>query len=621
MRRLLLVVLVAGCGDPPPVTAMFEPDPPADDFYALPFPNDVWRRGDGTLDLARLPTNSLIVDTYRAAAEQLDGFGTNQAIYARFEGALDPDSVPDPEASIAPGAAVYLVDVDPDSPARGQRIPIAARFRSSGTQTLRGDHLVARPFPGFGLADGTTYALVITRRLRGAGGGAVLPAPAFEDLLAGRGPAVAAYAPLLDWLDEPGDDERADVVSAAVFTTQRATAIMPAIRRAVFTAPAPIPTEVTSLVENMRFEIFTGSYEQVNLQVGEPPYRNAPDGEIRIAPDGEAVVQRMETMRFGLTVPAGPTPPTGFPIAIYSHGTGGDYLSFVQDGTADVLARRGIAVISTDQVLHGPRNPGGDPEIDFFNFANPYAMRDNILQGAADAWSQLRLVGNLEIPDDDRTIRFDPARVFFFGHSQGGVTGPGFVAFEPTLAGAVFSATGGVLYLSLIYKTAPVDVSMLTQTFVRDEPIDEDNPSLALFQMWAERADGGNYAPLIARTPPIGSDGAPLPARNVFQTEGFVDTYTPNPAIEAFAVALGGDVVRTPHTRELAGMALRGREVKSPPFASNLGGATVALAQYDQRPGSDGHFVVFDIPAASRQAVEFLATLAETGTATIVAPN
>ncbi len=81
-------------------------------------------------------------------------------------------------------------------------------------------------------------------------------------------------------------------------------------------------------------------------------------------------------------------------------------------------------MISTDQVLHGPRNPAGDPQIDFFNISNPYAMRDNSLQGAADAWSQLRLAAALAIPDAHGTIRFDPDRVFFFGHSQGARPAP-----------------------------------------------------------------------------------------------------------------------------------------------------------------------------------------------------
>jgi hypothetical protein len=590
---------------------------PGDDFYALPFPNDLRRHSDGALDLSEFPTNGLIVETYRAAAERLDGFGLNQAIYARFDGGLDPDTLPTPEASVGERAAVYLVDVDPESPARGERTPIAVKFRSAATPTLGADHLVARPWPGFGLLDATTYALVVTRRVHGTNGEAVEPAAAFRDLLADRGDAHArdVYAPLLDWLDEPGGDDRGDVVSAAVFTTQRATAIAPAIRRGVFATRAPVAANVMPgpLPE---FALFTGDYTAPNFQTGEVPYRNAPNGEIQVGADGAAIVQRMEPMRFALAVPLGPTPAGGWPFAIYQHGTGGDYQTFVEDGTAYTLSKQGIAVISTDQVLHATRNPGGDEQIDFFNVANPYAMRDNSLQGAADAWSLMRLAIGLAIPDGGRTIRLNPAKVFFFGHSQGGSTGPGFVAFEPSLSGAVLSGTAGLLSLSLLYKTKPLDVAMLLQTFLRDDPVDEDNPSLAICQMWFERSDGVNYAPLMVRRPPAG-----FAPRNIFQTEGFTDTYTPNPAIEAMATAIGGDLVRLPDERDVRGLtALRGRTVLDAPISRNAGEATAVLAQYQQRAGSDGHYVVFDIATANRQASEFLGTLARTGTATVIAP-
>jgi hypothetical protein len=138
--------------------------------------------------------------------------------------------------------------------------------------------------------------------------------------------------------------------------------------------------------------------------------------------------------------------------------------------------------------------------------------------------------------------------------------------------------------------------------------------------MWAERADGANYAPFMTRFPQI-VDGVQLAPRNVFQTEGFTDTFTPNPSIEAFATALGGDIVMTADVADVPGLELRGRMVKTPPFDNNIGTATAALAQYRQAAGSDGHFVVFDIPNAERQAAEFLGTLARTGTATVVAPN
>jgi hypothetical protein len=622
------MALLVGCADD--VTAYFAVpgSTTGDDFYALPFPNDMWRHDDGSLDLSQFPTNSVIANTVREIAQRdLDGFGLNAAIYARFSGGLDPNSLPTPAESMEEGASVYLIDVDPDSPDRGTRTPIVATFRPEGTQTIGPNRLVARPFPGFPLADGTTYALVITKRLSSADGGGV-NAQSDWNAVVGEGTTTApvmkartVYAPLLAWLDEAGDDDRGDVVAAAVFTTQHATQIMPAIRKAVFGVAAPIARDVMKTsVPDSPYDVFIGAYDAPNLQTGTPPYITS-GGDIVMGSDGAVVVQRMETMRFSISVPNIPVPTSGLPIAIYQHGTGGDWASYIQDGTAERLAAEGIAVISTDQVLHGPRNPDGtDPSISFFNFNNPVAARDNPLQGAADAWSQMRLALGLSISDGARTIKLDPNRVFFFGHSQGGLTGPGFVAFEPALKGAVLSGTGGIFYLSALNKTEPVSFPDLIETLIRDVPVDEDNPTLALAQMAIERSDTVNYAPFMARLPRTAPDGTPLAPRNIFHTEGFTDHYTPNKAIEAFATSLGGDLVMLPDATQLEGLTLRGRSIKPAPLSGNINGATVVTAQYKQAGTSDGHFVVFDIGAARTQSSKFLGTLAATGQATVVSP-
>jgi hypothetical protein len=619
--------MLVGCAED--VTAYFAVpgSTTGDDFYALPYPNDFWRGEGGKLDLSQFPTNSVIATTVRGIAEaDVDGFGLSAAIFARFSGGVDPDSLPSPAESMKPGASVYLVDVDPDSPSRGTRVPIAARFRADGTRTIGPNRLVVRPYPGFPLAEGTTYALVVTSRLSSADGGSVL-SQADWTAVTGTGAATEAiakarevYAPLLAWLDESGDDERGDVVSAAVFTTQHATRIMPAIRKAVFATPAPTARDLMTLSMGVVYNIHTGAYDAPNLQAGDAPYI-ATGGEITVGTDGAAVVHRMEVMRFQLTVPVTPMPAAGFPICIYQHGTGGSWSSFVSDGTAERLANEGIAVISTDQVLHGPRDPsGGSPEINFFNFNNPRAARDNPLQGAADAWSQMRLALGMSLPDGTRTIKFDPNKVFFFGHSQGGLTGPGFIAFEPLVKGAVLSGTGGIFYLSALNKLKPVNFPDLITTLVRDEPVDEDNPTLALAQMALERSDTINYAPLMALNPQTAPDGSPLAPRNIFHTEGFVDNYSPNAVIEAFAVALGGDLVDLPDTLPLEGVTLRGRSVQAAPITGNVNGATVVTAQYKQNGSSDGHFVIFDVAAARKQSSEFLGSLAATGQATVVSP-
>jgi pimeloyl-ACP methyl ester carboxylesterase len=618
MRVCLALVLLAACGSDATTTAYFKISDRTE-FYELPYPNDYWRKADGHPDLSQFPTNSLIAMNVKIIAERdLDGFGKNAAIFARFSAPLDEASLPDPAASLTDDASVYLVNVDPASPDHGQKTPVIVKFHPEKTQTQGDNRLAVRPYPGFPLDDGTTYALVITNRVHGADGGSISRDSDFSALVGSGGDAKAktAFAPLFTYLDEAGGDERADVVSATVFTTQHATSFGPAIRKGVLATPAPVATDVVQASMGAAYFVFTGNYSAPNFQAGEAPYQNE-GGEITIGTDGAAVVTHMESLRFALSVPPGATPATGFPIAIYSHGTGGDWKSFLDDGTGAQLAAQGIATISMDQVLHGPRNPAGtSPEVAFFNFNNPVAGRDNPLQGAADALSQHRLALGLTITDsNNRVIKFDPNRVFFFGHSQGGLTGPAYIAFDPDLKGAVLSGTGGTFYLSLLTKTEPLNFPDLVETLIRDQPIDEDNPSLALAQMALERSDGVNYAPLMVRKPPAG-----VPPKNIFQTEGFTDHYSPNAVIEAFATAIGGDIVQLPDTKELEGMTLRGRTVKPAPFTDNVDNVTAVLAQYKQAGTSDGHFVVFDVASAKKQSSQFLGTLAATGQATVVSP-
>jgi hypothetical protein len=112
----------------------------------------------------------------------------------------------------------------------------------------------------------------------------------------------------------------------------------------------------------------------------------------------------------------------------------------------------------------------------------------------------------------------------------------------------------------------------------------------------------------------------PLAPKNIFQTEGFTDHYAPNPVIEAFATAIGGDIVQLPDEKDVEGVTLRDRTVKPTPITNNVGSVTAVLAQYKQAGGSDGHFVVFDIASAKKQSSQFLGTLAATGQATVVSP-
>src|SRR5207253_8708948 len=120
----------------------------------------------------------------------------------------------------------------------------------------------------------------------------------------------------------------------------------------------------------------------------------------------------------------------------------------------------------------------------FFNLNNLPAARDNVKQGAADDFQLVRLVEKLSVdkaPQTGRPIRFDPKRIYFVGHSQGGLTGPLFLAAEPKVPAGVLSGAGSVLILSLLNKKQPNDIAGLVEAILMETPLPE-HPMLNLLQ-------------------------------------------------------------------------------------------------------------------------------------------
>ncbi len=611
MDRLLglLLIVVSACGGDDGVVALFELPGAESDFYALPFPNDLRRDADGTISLTGHPIpNDLTGDYLDVIDASVTGFSLSPVTFFRFDGVIDADSLPaTPEASRAADASVYLVGIEPGRRDYGVRIPLRLRFEHSAGSVIGEDWLAVQTYPGFVLEEDATYATVVTKRLT-AGGKPVRRDADFREVLDGD-----VYRPLVDYLSDSGTDGLADVVSAAVFTTQDATSLLMAARDVVRSQPQPGPRDVSLVTTTTAYAQYQGLWDAPNFQAGDPPYRRT-GGDVQVDGDGVPVVQRSEELRFALTVPLGDPPADGWPVVLYAHGTGGSYTSFVSNGIARDLAEAGLAGLSMDQVLHGPRDPtGSSPDLNFFNFLNPAAARDNTIQGAIDLLNLTRLAEVFDYDDvgASRHIAFDGDRIAFFGHSQGGITGMPFLGTEPTVKGAVLSGAGGLLYLGLLLKTEPVDITALIATVIRDEPLDEFNPVLALLQTYLDRADGANYARYVIREPRAGTD-----AKNVLMGEGFVDRFTPPPSIEALAVALGVEQAE-PILAPIEGLALRGIGSRATPIADNVDGVTAVLVQHQEVEGSDGHFIFFDVPEARNQAVEFLQSLAETGTAQV----
>lgn len=229
------------------------------DFYALPFPSDVYKKG-ATLDLSRHPRpglGPLGVDTLGrvldAAAVDMTGYGQSTSVYLRFNRAVDPASLKTLPAVPAAQASVRLINLK-----TGADLAIAAgdvQFHPARNKYICANWLQVRSRWSELLEPATPYAVVVTDAVRPACGngkcdkalgeshascsadcqvgdldslapaaaGAALPGADLPMLLAETKPADLSleaawnvHAPLRSWLKGQAGLK---LVSAAVFTT------------------------------------------------------------------------------------------------------------------------------------------------------------------------------------------------------------------------------------------------------------------------------------------------------------------------------------------------------------------------------------------------------------------
>lgn len=597
--------------------------------WDLPFPSDLLRDGDGVgIDLTRFPQRlrSLpLGGIVTLLGEEVDGFSTAGTAYLRLSTPLDPATLPAPAATLEASSPVFLVALE-----SGVRVPIELRFQVDETQYWATNTLAVRAVNGFVLAPATTYAVVATTALVDASGA---PYAAANDLRAvlglAEGDAVTAdaaarvYGPAAARLAELGTPAES-IASLAVFTTMDPVSPMfraaEALRRDV---PEPLATDMTVDQHSEAYTVLSGHYGPAPVyQTGEAPFDEPGSGRI-VFEGGEPVLQVEQDMRFAVAVPTSEMPPGGYPVIVTSHGTGGDYKSFVEDGTAARLAELGVASIGFDQILHGERAPPGtSPETAFFNFLNPVAGRDNARQSALDNVQQLRLVRTLVIPSrdipNDEDATFDPSRVGFFGHSQGGLNGSLLLAIDDTVRAAVLSGTGAIIGWAILMKTDPASILPLVEILLdldaEVEGLDIFHPLLMIVQTFIDPADPINYAPYWSE-PRLGN------GCSVLLTEGLDDGFAPPPGTEAIAVAAHlpvlGAVQQAVPGLDLLGIA----PVGLPATATVTSGTGTPLTSGLWQVPGHGHFAVFDEPGLNTAAYGFLSSAIEAPPGTIALPQ
>ncbi len=592
------------------------------DYFAIPFPHFL-RVTNGKIDIHDFPgfaDNTML----RRVAEQLEknftGFGLNSAIFVPFTGELSERflSISVTE-SVQNDTPLFLADITPGERSEGERIPILIKFYRGESKFLPPYTLIVMPMPGYPLKENHWYALIFKKGIKDSDGRYIVPPNRFlKDLYSGAPPY--SYIKNIIPLNE--------VLFAVPFKTGIATKGLKAIARWYNNSWVKSKIEY-KLDGTLRYAYYDyspkpeieGEFLDPQFQRGSPPFMKDGEGGFVFQSDGNPVVQKWEWVRFSILLPNAPPPPSGYPIVVYAHGTGGDFQTYIRNWVGYYLTEMGYAVIGFDQPLHGTRNPKhGGEDLYTFNFINPVAMRDNIRQGAADLFAVRTIIEKFSVPATESPtgwkIFFNLKQAGFFGHSQGALTGALYLAVENfSYRGAILSGSSGDLILAFLYKVSPVNIPAIFKIFLGEyDNYTLFNPVLSVFQILADPADPINYASRI-----IYHSGMSLP-RNIFISEGLVDKETPPPLIEAFASNVGVDLVK-PYYKYPALFSLKNIKVVDRPVAGNWlvetangeAKVTSVIVQYPDY----GHFACFDSEAAIRDWTQFMKSLLESRIAEI----
>jgi predicted esterase len=632
------------------------------DFYRLPYPNDIRALDDDRLDLSGHPSPGILLPLLGDVvgnmirvieSESLGKFGANESVYFRFSAYPDSTTL---TFGLPGQGTVALVDITPGA-SSGELVPFGYSISSGRTPYICENWIALTPNDGRPLEPLHTYAAILSTDILDKSGQAPVQDADFPAMLATDAPKDArldhawqAYAPLRTYLAAQAIDP-SKVAAAAVFTVMDVTRVPKLVRAAVDAAPAPTlndavvcgdgadpfadPADATrgcTAASTVYTEI-QATVPMPQFQEGTPPFKDFADGGGIAEPaKGLLTPIRSEDVHVAITLPKdGVMPVGGWPVIVYAHGTGGNYTSFEREGLAEALTHATwgetpvqFAMVSMDAPLHGPRahkenfkqswldvDPDAyAPDVLFFNPLNPRAARDNALQEAADLWTLTRLLATLDLGAADSPtgaeLRFDMSRLYFLGHSQGGVVGPMYAAYEPALDAVVLSGAGALTVNSLLDKTSPRDVANMVRVGLADASVSRTHPVLNLAQQLADTSDGVNQARYVLSSPLEGHT-----ARSVLQVYGLGDTYSPESTQYALARALGVGLVANGNT------PLQYVTTETFPVSSNLsGGVTGVAVLYAKPPTADAHFVLFERPEALATVRDFFSSAAVDGVPT-----
>jgi hypothetical protein len=584
--------IVLDAGPAPSVRAVYKLSASPMRFLDIPWPDDNYLGAKGRVAVREIPSQAPTeyARALATAMNDLDGFGLRPTIYFKFDGALDPSSLPkDASATLDARSSVFLIDADTSSPEAFKRIAIESSYDA------RSSELRLRPAAWRALYPGRRYAAVVTSAVTAVDGSPVGGATNFlrlrdlETSLADprERAAQALYAPILQTLAGRGV-AREHVVALAVFRVQGARADLMSARELVRKGAAKAPNFIDALGDTRLDEVLgttnspsvgldaDGPHDHIGWMIqgsfASPNLLSASSvvhGAFEHVATGELRVKRMDDVYFTLWLPRGNVANATWPVAIVQHGAGGDRSDALP--LANALAASGYAVIAIDAPFLGSRSSAGDNRNrftgamspdgfgdapgDFIGQADtdgdltelhPFYYRDAVRQGVVDLAA---LVYVLQSGDWSALGQLNPAfsglklsatTLPFVGIDLGGEMGVMLSSVEPSVSALALGFAGGLTVDGWLDspRAQPMVDALLARLGRDRDSIDWSGdspftwPDVDAWRTLTDRASALAYAPALRGGPD-----------NVLMFMAQDDELVHNRSTETLANVLGAELV------------------------------------------------------------------------------
>ncbi|MDP2341846.1 MAG: hypothetical protein Q8O67_12880 [Deltaproteobacteria bacterium] len=593
-------------------------------FLDAPWPSDLMVHADGLLNLRAFPNPfaSQTLEDFLAIFATAPGYSRNTTMAFRVDGGVDEATLPaDAAASVKDDSAMFVVEL-----ATLRRLPIEWKHYPEGTSYYPPGTVAVNLL--LGAVPAGPFALVVTSDAVDRKGVPLGPAPDLRALLTCE-PLEGAAVDVKDSDCNPYQQLRIDLKREAVdiavvvkITPQESSkGLVDSVVAARAYVPVFGPIVPRAADERDPYTIYDGTITLAKFQKGRAPYDtyDGSSGGFVFGDDGLPIVQEEEVVSLVLTVPKETMPSTGWPVVVQSHGTGGDLESGLgrnPGAEAFHIAAAHAVMFAISEPLHLTRDGfrEGQENVLTFNFFNPLAGRDNWRQSALEKVQQVSAIADLQFDDGGVTHRFDPNKIAYFGHSQGGIVGGLFVPVEDRIQGALLSGAGAGFAASMVEKVDPppaiADILRLVLSMPDTEEIDTFHPVPAILQTFVDAADPLNYGDLWRHR-----SGRTTP--HLVATSGLVDTFTPKRNHAGLAGSFGLPVA-DPVSEPLAVTEILGIGTADDVVTGNLttddgDPLTAVMIQFP----TDGHFAIFNNPVGQQIFTDFFQTLFQDGVPTV----